>query len=560
MPEYFVSATGSDSANGLTPETAFRTLTHWASIQRAGDVVNVGPGEYPGVFVRVPRVRLLSDPANPAVILPFGGGHNCIRVDLTESADRDSRGGCVTGFTTRGGSQCGIWVTWANGHEVGRNTVFDGGLNGDPAREGWGIKAGFTDDLLILDNEIVRTHGQHGIYFSDSGDRPTIRGNRTFFTATSGIQINADASQGGDGVCTGAVVEGNTIVDAGMVAGPALNFDGIQDSTIHGNRIVRARKAGVNLHKTDAADVCRRVLVTGNVVQSEWTSFNVTGGCADITIRTNTLSPARAGDVIDEGDTPAVRLVLDNAETRTPFTPEFLASLPAYTPPLPPPPPPVVPPPPPPVVPDVPATAPLAVPTSKPPDLRRPGQAFVNEWDNGFPFGPLKDGSWKGYVPVPVPGIDYFFSPLKSVPRDKLAVRWWWLWEADLTGVMQIKVETRGRCDAKFADRVVMSKFTTNNDSSTDYLAVSVTAGSLYLCEAGLGGGDHVGAMNWTRRFASDQPFTPFNPMGCFPEMVGTNPPPTDDPTDPPPPGGFVWGPIWDHPDYPKLMKAIHGG
>jgi len=37
---------------------------------------------------------------------------------------------------------------------------------------------------------------KHGIYHSNSGDRPTLRGNYCHDNAGAGIHMNADASQG----------------------------------------------------------------------------------------------------------------------------------------------------------------------------------------------------------------------------------------------------------------------------------------------------------------------------------------------------------------------------
>ena len=539
------------------------TLTAWAADQRAGDVVRVGPGEYAGVFVRVPRVKLLSDPANPATILPFGEGHNCIRVDLTESADRDSAGGCVTGFVIRGGHQAGILVNWANGHEVRRNRVFDGGQGGDPRRGGWGIKAGFANDLKILDNEIVRTHGQHGIYVADSSDRPVVRGNRIFHARNSAIQINADRTQGGDGVTSGAVVEDNLAVDCGWGGGPALNFDGIQDSTVRGNEIVRHRGAGINLHKTDGAEVPRDVLIAENVIQSGSTCLNINHGAEDVEVRGNVFAPARAGDVIDQQPVPAVRLeVSGNRETTTPFTPEFLASLPVYDPPAipPPPPPPTVQPV---VLPEFPAEAP-------PPATAHDGSgydlgtfgALCQEFDT-----PTQQGRPKKTSVQPPPNDWWEATIVGRFPPPTSGTLYDWVWESDRTGPVAVYAEGQSFVTCRFADVTVLA----DKGGATDAEAVrafrffTVEAGKKYRVAAGWNGTGQTDVKPSLRvklLKPGDAAWKAFDPFRCHPLRAGDLPPPVDptDPGPPPPPGGYVWGPIWDHPDYPKLMKAIHGG
>src|SRR4029453_17768498 len=98
----------------------------------------------------------------------------------------------------------------------------DGGdLNGR-----WGVLTGFSDDLLIEDNEMSRSVAEHGIYVSNSGDRPGIRRNHVWGNSGNGIHMNGDLSQGGDGVISGAVVEGNLIHGNGRTGGSGINGAG----------------------------------------------------------------------------------------------------------------------------------------------------------------------------------------------------------------------------------------------------------------------------------------------------------------------------------------------
>ena len=76
---------------------------------------------------------------------------------------------------------------------------------------------------------------QHGIYVSNSGDWPVLRANRVHDNAGAGIQLNADASQGGDGIITGAILEDEVIYNNGSAGGSAINLDGVQYSTIRNN-------------------------------------------------------------------------------------------------------------------------------------------------------------------------------------------------------------------------------------------------------------------------------------------------------------------------------------
>jgi len=60
-----------------------------------------------------------------------------------------------------------------------------------------------------------RSQAEHGIYVGNSGDRPVIRRNVVWGNNANGIHMNGDLSQGGDGIISGAIVEGNIIHDNG---------------------------------------------------------------------------------------------------------------------------------------------------------------------------------------------------------------------------------------------------------------------------------------------------------------------------------------------------------
>ena len=60
----------------------------------------------------------------------------------------------------------------------------------------WGILTGFSDDLLIENNVTTRSQVEHGIYVSNSGDRPVIRNNVIWGNRANGIHMNGDVSAG----------------------------------------------------------------------------------------------------------------------------------------------------------------------------------------------------------------------------------------------------------------------------------------------------------------------------------------------------------------------------
>ncbi len=121
----------------------------------------------------------------------------------------------------------------------------------------WGIFTDFSDDLVLEDNKLYGSADEHGIYVSNSGDRPIIRRNVVYGNNASGIQINADAETkddydiydgADDGLCTGAVITGNVIYDNGRGGGGAINLDGVQDSLVSNNLLYGNRASGIVMY------------------------------------------------------------------------------------------------------------------------------------------------------------------------------------------------------------------------------------------------------------------------------------------------------------------------
>src|SRR5690606_39078559 len=118
----------------------------------------------------------------------------------------------VQGFTVTGTSRAGIRAVLC-AHVHIRDNIAD--QNGR-----WGILTGFCDDLLIEGNQTSRNANEHGIYVSNSGDRPVIRANLVWGNNANGIHMNGDIDSdddnyGGvvDGIISDALVEDNVIFD-----------------------------------------------------------------------------------------------------------------------------------------------------------------------------------------------------------------------------------------------------------------------------------------------------------------------------------------------------------
>jgi len=208
---FYVDPTGNDSAAGSATQP-WRTLQKAANTVRAGDLVIVRAGHYAGLYLTTSGTA--TDP------ITFHGEPGAI-VDTQNPTTQDGinlEGASyvvIEGFTVTGVPRAGIRSV-VNHHVIIRGNTGD--LNGR-----WGILTGFSDDILIENNVMSRSQAEHGIYVSNSGDRPVIRRNVVWGNRANGIHMNGDVSQGGDGIISGALVEDNTIYDNGLGGGSGIN-------------------------------------------------------------------------------------------------------------------------------------------------------------------------------------------------------------------------------------------------------------------------------------------------------------------------------------------------
>jgi parallel beta-helix repeat protein len=148
------------------------------------------------------------------------------------------------------------------------------------------------DDLLIENNITSGSVDQHGIYVSNSGDRPVIRNNISFDNHDNGIHMNGDESQGGDGIISGALVSGNIIYNNGTGGGSGINMDGVQNSRIENNLLYNNHASGISLYAIDGAAGSIGNTVANNTIieasDARW-ALNILNGSANNIARNNIL-------------------------------------------------------------------------------------------------------------------------------------------------------------------------------------------------------------------------------------------------------------------------------
>jgi parallel beta-helix repeat protein len=258
--QYFVSTTGSDSNSGSSG-SPWQTLQRAANAVAAGDKVTVLPGNYAGF-----NLTTSGGSGSPIEFFAQPG------VNITSENTFTNRDGInlegaswvvIDGFNVANMNRAGVRSVGFDDDMAEHITI----RNITATNNGkWGIFTGHVDDLLIENNHTSGSVDEHGIYVSNSGDRPIIRNNESWNNHGNGIHMNGDESQGGDGIISGALVSGNIIYNNGTGGGSGINMDGVQNSRIENNLLFDNHSSGISLYKIDGAEGSSGNVVINNTV------------------------------------------------------------------------------------------------------------------------------------------------------------------------------------------------------------------------------------------------------------------------------------------------------
>ena len=278
LAAYWVAVNGSDGQSG-SQTLPWRTLQHAADQVAAGDTVHVMAGTYRGFDLRTSGnaqhpIRFL---AQPGVVI---NQNNPVTIDGINLEGADYV--VIDGFEITAATRAGIRSVENHHVTLTNNHAHDNGR--------WGIFTGFSDDLLIEGNITTNSGIEHGIYVSNSADRPVIRNNLIYGNRANGIHMNGDGSLGGDGVIWEALVEGNVIYNNGTGGGSGINGDGLVNSIIRNNLIYNTHSSGISLYQIDGGEPATGNLVVGNTVivasDGRW-GLNIQDGSTGNTILNN---------------------------------------------------------------------------------------------------------------------------------------------------------------------------------------------------------------------------------------------------------------------------------
>ena len=240
---YYVddSTAASDSNTGTSAGAPWRTLQHAASQVQAGDIVEIAGGSYS----RFTLSSVTGTSAMPVIFRASGTGA-IINSGTGSSVTPDNRDAVkiydchyviIHGLRTVNAYRAGVRVTESFNVTIQGGVFSNGGT--------WGIFTDYSNDLVLEGNECHDSGNEHGIYFSNSGDRVIIHGNYCHDNNASGIQINSDPAQQntafgtrGEGITEDSVIENNWCIGNGTAGGAGLNFASIRNCDIRNNLVV----------------------------------------------------------------------------------------------------------------------------------------------------------------------------------------------------------------------------------------------------------------------------------------------------------------------------------
>jgi parallel beta-helix repeat protein len=254
---YYVSPTGAGSA--CTQAAPCRQIRTALTLVGPGDTILVADGSYLGFDVR----NVDGQQGLPITIRAQGASALVtVTTDRPDNRDTifitDSDWIVVDGLRAFTANRAAVRIDVSH-HVTVKNGVF--GNNGT-----WGIFTDFSDDTLLESNECYGSVGQHGIYVSNSSDRPIVRSNHLHDNHAAGLHMNGDISQGGDGIISGALVENNVIHGNGVGGGAGINMDGVQDSIVRNNLLYDNHASGIIAFQIDGAEGPRGIQVLHNTV------------------------------------------------------------------------------------------------------------------------------------------------------------------------------------------------------------------------------------------------------------------------------------------------------
>ena len=225
--EYYVSPDGNDSNNG-SKNSPWRTIQHGLDDLNPGDTLNITAGTYHETLYlnragsEGQKILIKGQSADTTILDGINTKQDLFFLENSEYIE-------ISGFTFIRASRAGLRLSYSHHIEINNCIFADNGK--------WGVFTDFSDYTTIVNCEAYGSVEEHGIYISNSSDNAVISNNSVHHNYSSGIQINADPSMGGDGISSNCLIENNLVFKNGSGGGAAINLASVRDSIIQNNMI-----------------------------------------------------------------------------------------------------------------------------------------------------------------------------------------------------------------------------------------------------------------------------------------------------------------------------------
>ncbi|HEU4603397.1 MAG TPA: right-handed parallel beta-helix repeat-containing protein [Steroidobacteraceae bacterium] len=289
---------------------------------RAGDVVHVMAGQYPGfevwqsgtsqfpITIKAEGNVRLSNPAGYGIYI-----HNASHL-------------VIDGFTIDHTGLKGIAARDATPDEPMRNIVIRNNTIVETQEEGLYLSE--VSESLIENNTIrdvglarIETTG-HGIYLANAGSKNTVIRRNTIEGPHNvwgqAIHLNGDESVGGDGLIARVTIESNRI--SGFNNG--LSLDGVQDTDIRNNVIIDTHHHGIRGFCIDGAAGPANLRIVNNTIRApHGNAIKLTQEAATSIIFNNILVGGEGATSLERTDKLAANLT--QFAVSTDFKPDAVA-------------------------------------------------------------------------------------------------------------------------------------------------------------------------------------------------------------------------------------------
>ena len=142
----------------------------------------------------------------------------------------------IENLTITGASRAGIIVSGSHHVQIRGCTISSNGV--------WGIQTCLSDYVTVESCEIFGSVKEHGVYFSTT-DHPVVRNCTIYDNQCCGIHMNGDKSEGGDGLISNGLLEGNVIYGNGRLGGAGINMDGVEKTVVKNNLLYANLSGGI---------------------------------------------------------------------------------------------------------------------------------------------------------------------------------------------------------------------------------------------------------------------------------------------------------------------------